>query len=78
MIENIAHQEKRWVLYLHTVSKELSGYDHDKYYVGISSNLKRIWEYKGCSYKGQPFYNAIQKYGCDNIKHEFILDNLLE
>ena len=41
MIENIAHQEKRWVLYLHTVSKELSGYDHDKYYVGISSNLKR-------------------------------------
>ena len=40
MIENIAHQEKRWVLYLHTVSKELSGYDHDKYYVGISSNLK--------------------------------------
>ena len=45
MIENIAHQEKRWVLYLHTVSKELSGYDHDKYYVGISSNLKRRWEY---------------------------------
>lgn len=78
MIENIAHQEKRWVLYLHTVSKELSGYDHDKYYVGISSNLKRRWEYKGCSYKGQPFYNAIQKYGWDNIKHEIILENLSE
>ena len=27
--------EKRWNVYMHIVPKEISGYGHDKYYIGI-------------------------------------------
>ena len=44
------------------------------YYVGITSkdNPKDRWGKNGEGYKGQVFYNAIQKYGWDNIQHKIL------
>lgn len=67
---------KEYVLYAHIVSKEISGYDHDKYYIGITCNVKRRWEGNGCNYREQVFYNAIKKYGWNNIKHIILRENL--
>lgn len=49
-----------------------------KVYIGITKrNLKERWE-NGKGYKGQVFYNAIEKYGWKNIKHEILHSNLSE
>lgn len=61
-----------YTVYLHTVNKCISGYPHKKYYVGITNDIERRWRDKGYYYKGQVFYNAIQKYGWDNIKHQIL------
>ena len=51
---------------------------NNKYYIGITrQNPLKRWQ-KGFGYKGQVFYNAIQKYGWDNIQHEIIKDHLTE
>lgn len=70
-------EDNRWTVYVHIVPKEISGYEWDKYYVGITSiGVKARWGSDGNMYKKQGFYNAIQKYGWDNIQHEIIADNL--
>ena len=76
---NIDYREdNRWTVYVHIVPKSLSGYDWDKYYVGITSNkVNERWQ-KGEGYKTQFFYRAIQKYGWDNISHEIIAEHLTE
>lgn len=50
---------------------------NDKKYVGITkSNPKHRWK-NGYGYASSPhFYNAILKYGWDNIEHNIIADNL--
>ena len=65
-------------VYYHKVSKEISGYNFDKYYIGISSrkNLADRWGKDGIGYKSQPFYHAIHKYGWDNIEHKILFENL--
>ncbi len=68
---------KKYYVYLHTVPKEVSGYDHDKYYVGITKqSINRRWRENGKGYETQNFWKVIQKYGWDNIRHEIIADNL--
>jgi hypothetical protein len=62
----------KWTVYRHTSP---SG----KVYIGITSqNVERRWN----SGKGytlcKAFYNAILKYGWDNIKHEVLFTNLSE
>lgn len=63
---------KQWTLYEHSSP---SG----KIYVGITSwSVEHRWE-KGAGYvKCKAFYNAIKKYGWDNIKHNIIATNLGE
>lgn len=48
-----------------------------KVYIGITMNEpKRRWQ-GGAGYKDHPhFYNAINKYGWENIKHEVLFDGL--
>lgn len=85
-IETIENKNKdnlnaNYNLYVHIFPKELNGYDYDKYYVGITNNIKRRWrcnglEYKSKKYNNSCFWNAIQKYGWDNIQHEVISNNL--
>lgn len=49
-------EDAKWTVYMHIVPKELSGYDHDKYYVGITSQEpKRRWG-NGYGYHGRVFY----------------------
>ena len=47
-------------------------------YIGITSQkCENRWGINGNGYKLQPkFYNAIQKYGWENFKHEILYQNL--
>ena len=70
-------EDRIWSVYLHTVPKEINGYDWDKYYVGITkSKPEHRWGKNGNGYKRQVFYRAIQKYGWNNIKHEVLFTGL--
>lgn len=62
-------EENKWRLYKHTTP-------NGKVYIGITSQtLSQRWR-NGKGYKTQVFYNAIQKYGWDNIIHEILFENL--
>ena len=63
---------KNYCVYKHTSP---SG----KVYIGITSDepTKR-WGSNGINYRSQNFWNAIQKYGWDNIKHEILEKDLCE
>lgn len=75
---NINNPDAYYTLYIHIVPKEISGYDHDKYYVGITKqNINKRWGHNGCNYKGLYFKNAIDKYEWDNIEHIVISNALL-
>lgn len=63
--------EKTYVVYRHI-------FPNGKSYIGITcvKPYSRRWR-AGSSYSSQPeMYNAILKYGWDNIKHEILFDNL--
>lgn len=50
---------------------------NNKVYVGITKlNPLVRWGKNGSNYRGQVFYNAILKYGWDNIKHEILYTDL--
>lgn len=71
--------DNKWTVYIHIVPKELSGYDWDKYYVGITSRkVERRWGKNGSRYDDRhPYFrNAIKKYGWDNIQHNIVCENL--
>ena len=56
-------------VYMHT-------FPNGKRYVGITcQNLERRWR-GGKGYEGQVVYDAILKYGWDNMRHEKLFDNL--
>ena len=65
--------EKKWCLYRHTSP---SG----KVYIGITSKKPHIrWGLNGHNYlSSKAFYNAILKYGWNNIKHEVLFPDLEE
>ena len=51
-------------------------FPNNKVYIGITSQtLNRRWR-NGYGYKGQAVYNAILKYGWNNIKHIVLFENL--
>ena len=62
-----------WTVYIHI-------FPNNKYYVGITSKeTKSRWGNNGNNYQHQKrLYNAIQKYGWDNIQHEIIAEHLTE
>lgn len=63
--------DKKYIVYKHTVP-------NGKVYIGITSqSVNRRWKGDGSGYKKQSyFWNAIQKYGWDNIKHEILFCEL--
>lgn len=66
-------EDKKWKVYMHISPS-------NKIYIGITSqkNINVRWRngngYKQCRH----FWNAIQKYGWDNIEHIILFDNLQE
>ena len=61
---------KNYTVYKHTSPT-------GKVYIGITGiSAEKRWGYNGNGYHGQPFYNAILKYGWDNIKHEILFTGL--
>ena len=72
-------EERKWKVYMHVVPKELSGYSYDKYYIGITQQrLTKRWQHGAGYVQCVLFYNAIKKYGWDNMEHLVIADNLSE
>lgn len=65
---------------MHTVPKEISGYNFDKHYIGITGrDVRTRWGNNGCGYQNKDnlyFHNAIVKYGWDNIRHEILMSDL--
>ena len=69
-------EDAKWTVYVHIVPREISGYDYDKYYVGITGiPVKRRWQ-GGSGYIGQKFYDAIKKYTWNDIIHQVVATNL--
>lgn len=66
-------RQYKWTVYMHTCP-------NDKKYIGITNREPKIRWARGNGYKKQMFYNAIEKYGWDNIKHEImaVVDTLEE
>ena len=63
--------EKIWSIYMHI-------FPNGKRYIGITSKSppSKRWGKNGRCYKKQPrLWNAIQKYGWDNIVHRIVLTN---
>lgn len=75
-------EDAKWTVYVHIVPKAISGYDYDKYYVGITSQSpKNRWGKNGNVYKrsNQIFFdNAINKYGWNNMDHIVLASHLTE
>lgn len=64
--------KKVWCIYMHT--NKING----KKYIGQTfQNIEYRWRQDGSGYKGQPFYNAIEKYGWDNFEHKILKQNIL-
>lgn len=65
-------KEKKFCVYKHT-------FPNGKVYIGITSKMpKNRWQ-NGSGYTKDHqnvMYNAIQKYGWENVKHEILFDNL--
>lgn len=77
MVDN--RENNKWIVYVHIVPKEISDYDYDKYYVGITGQtVERRWRENGTGYYTQPFYKAIKKYGWNNIEHYIIAEHITE
>lgn len=62
--------DRIYKVYMHTCP-------NNKVYVGLTRQpIEKRWG-KGKNYQNTPyFYNAIKKYGWDNIKHEVLFENL--
>lgn len=63
------NKEREYCVYKHTTP-------NGKVYIGQTCRQPDIRWANGFGYKHQMFYNAIQKYGWDNIKHEILFDKL--
>ena len=58
-----------YCVYCHT-------FPNGKRYIGITNNCNQRWK-NGDGYKHQrKVYNAIMKYGWDNIRHEILVDDI--
>ena len=70
-------EERKYSVYIHILPKAVSGYDHDKYYVGMTGmKINERWN-NGKSYKCSVYFNnAIKKYGWKNFEHEVIASHL--
>lgn len=70
-------ENNNWTVYIHIAPKEMTNKENDMYYVGITSQIPQKRWANGKGYKKNiHFWNAIQKYGWDNMEHEIVASNL--
>lgn len=50
--------------------------NHKKYIGQTKQAVAKRWGASGKKYQGQPFYNAIQKYGWENFEHLILVEGL--
>ena len=62
-------KKNNYVVYKHTTPD-------DKVYIGITRNSPKMRWSNGNGYKNQFFYNAIEEFGWNNIKHEILFKGL--
>lgn len=62
-------KEREYCVYKHTAP-------NGKVYIGLTCKKPNARWANGYGYKNQMFYNAIQKYGWNNIKHEILFEKL--
>lgn len=63
--------KNNYTVYIHTNKV------NNKKYIGITSRTpEERWMSNGLGYRGQGFYNAINKYGWDSFKHEIVATGL--
>lgn len=70
--------ERKYKVYKHTLSKEISGKENDMVYIGITckKNIKQRWlSGRGYDYNLH-FSNAIKKYGWNNFLHDVLFEGL--
>lgn len=70
--------DRNYTLYMHIVPANLTGKEHDMYYIGATGrNVQDRWKVNGDGYhRGTVFREAIEQYGWKNIKHIIILRGL--
>ena len=70
---NLSEECKDYKVYIHT-------FPNGKKYIGITrQDVTQRWGLHGSGYKGQRYlWDAIQKYGWDNVVHEVVMYGLLE
>lgn len=68
--------KNNWSVYIHIIPKEITNYENDKYYIGITSRKPKDRWSNGNGYKTQFFGRAIKKYGWENIQHIILKENL--
>lgn len=62
---------KKYKIYMH--KNKING----KIYIGQTyQSVNQRWRSNGSGHKGQPFYNAIQKYGWNNFEHKILIENI--
>lgn len=64
--------QQTYSVYMHT-------FPNNKKYIGITCQkpIEKRWSSTGCGYRKCPkMWNAIQKYGWENVKHEVLYENL--
>lgn len=69
--EEVVKMNRTYIVYKHTTP-------NGKIYIGITSQKPYLRWGNGKGYKSRHFYNAIQKYGWENIKHEILFTELSE
>lgn len=83
-INNIKEKDRyknnnKYTVYIHIVPQNLSNYNYDKYYVGVTCQKPEArWGKNGVNHKNIHFYDAINKYGWDNIIHLIIVSEICE
>ena len=76
IVEN-SDKTGNYYVYVHIIAQSITGYNNEKYYVGITMREPMARWKDGKGYRHQErFWNAIKKYGWDNIKHFIIGSNL--
>lgn len=72
----MSNTDNVWCVYIHIVPKEVTNYDYDKYYVGITGDTPENRWKNGNGYNAGIFKKAIKKYGWKNIKHKIVATGL--